>query len=97
MIAKLPKIQIFFVLAIRSREASVCSFDPHLRDILQRGAFLHTQHHVQGVGGFLAVPVVGRRERRATFAHIEVAPGISGRRSRTISVSPPVGALWMGV
>ena len=88
----------------RSREHSICSFDPHEREILQRGAFF--QQHVN----LLALPdgsrvrgLGGRHYRRASMGQIEVPHGVIpghiavGRRQRTVSMSPPVGALWMGV
>ena len=97
---------ILYKKKIRSREHSICSFDPHEREILQRGAFF--QQHVN----LLALPdgngsrvrgLGGRHYRRASMGQIEVPHGVIpghiavGRRQRTVSMSPPVGALWMGV
>ena len=72
---------------------------------MQRGAFF--QQHVN----LLALPdgsrvrggLGGRHYRRASLGQIEVPHGglpghiVVGRRQRTVSMSPPVGALWMGV
>ena len=79
----------------RSREASVSSLDPSL--LQDRIAHLVTT----GQGHFLAVPNTGGyyRGRRATMAHINLASDRrpQNRRTRTVSMSPPVGAIWIGV
>ena len=86
----------------KSRSASICSIDPSLQERLANHSMIHA--NMGGPGpNFLAVPGY-YGTRRATLATLAIPPrslqvrGPDGqRRERTYSMSPPVGAIWIGV
>ncbi len=82
----------------RSRAASICSIDPHWQTRLANHSMVVP---AQGGGGhLLAVPSYLGGSRRATLANIHQnfdGHSRGGRRARTMSMSPPVGTMWIGV
>ena len=81
----------------RSREASIGSLDPNLLvaptgTVAAQGNFLPIPEGRSAAGHFLH-----HHHRRATMAHIHLDRNLSQPRTRTLSMSPPVGAIWIGV
>ena len=83
----------------KSRSASICSIDPSLQERLANHTMLTATSpspHFMAVPGYYGT-------RRATLATLAVTPrafhgpGGHPRRERTVSMSPPVGAIWIGV
>ena len=88
----------------KSRSASICSIDPSLQERIAN----HTMIGPSQAGPNFLVPPGYYGARRATLATLGVPvrslPSMpnqqqqqQSRRERTYSMSPPVGAIWIGV
>lgn len=93
----------------RSRQASICCLDPKSHEQLMNGSGVITS---DGVFLAIPRPLLGGETRRNSMSTIpesgrlpefpsrstqDVRRGQQSRRTRTVSMNPPAGVIWIGV